>query len=86
MALINGVSEECRVKRNKIMKTFVLRLYDMFDGWIDIEDELTEEEAKTLYDEKTNNGTEKICFADGDYYEVFPSDTKMLITPERLGR
>jgi len=65
---------------------FVLRLFDMFDGWIDVQDNLDEHEANKLYNEKTFNGTRMTKYADGDYYKIFPSGTRMLITPERLGR
>ena len=65
---------------------YVLRLWDMFDGWLDIEDNLTREKADKLWNKKTNNGTKNTNYDDGDYWCIFPSDTKMLITPERLGR
>lgn len=70
------------------MKTekYIVRLFDMFDGWIDIQDNLTKDEADQLLAEKTNNGTKNTKYEDGDYYAIFPSDTKMLVTPERLGR
>jgi hypothetical protein len=69
---------------------YILRLWDMFDGWIDIEDNLTPgfivQEVNNLLNEKTENGTIMTSFNDGDYYCVFPSDTKMYFTPEKLGR
>lgn len=65
---------------------YVLRLFDMFDGWIDIKDNLTESEAQKLYDKKTVFGTVKTEYSSGDYYKIFPSGTKMVVTPESLGR
>lgn len=65
---------------------FIVRLYDMFDGWIDVSGPLPKEEANKLWMEKTANGTKKSKYADGDYYGIFPADTKMLHTPEYRGR
>ena len=65
---------------------FIVRLFDMFDGWIDIQDNLSKEEADELLSKKTNNGTSKASYSDGDYYAIFPSNTVMWMTPERLGR
>jgi hypothetical protein len=67
-------------------KTKIVRLFDMFDGWMDITSAVTEEEANRVWNDKTENGTRKTKYSDGDYYAIFPVDTKMLITPERLGR
>ena len=70
----------------KTNNLFIVRLFDMFDGWIDITGPVSELEAKAIWNENTSNGTRNTKFADGDYYEIFPSDTKMLMTPEFLGR
>lgn len=65
---------------------FTVRLYDMFDGWIDILSGVSEEEAMTRWLEETNYGKENIQYSDGDYYRIFSADTKMVVTPEFLGR
>lgn len=65
---------------------FVVRLFDMFDGWIDVTVAVTEAEANRVLNEKTQNGTRKAKFADGDYYCIFPANTQMLVTPETTGR
>jgi hypothetical protein len=65
---------------------FVVRLFDMFDGWIDISGALPKEEADRLLNEKTENGTKSVRYDDGDYYRIFPANTRMLVTPEYLGR
>ena len=65
---------------------YILRLYDMFDGWIDISGPLTREEADKTWREKTAGGTRNTKYADGDYYRVFPANTRMIVTPEFLGR
>jgi hypothetical protein len=65
---------------------YVLRFYDMFDGWIDVSGPLPKAEADELWDEKTSNGTRRTKFEDGDYYKVFPADTQMIHTPEFRGR
>jgi hypothetical protein len=64
----------------------IVRLFDMMDGWIDITGPVSEEEAQKIWNEKTKNGTQKTTYEDGDYYKVFPADTKMVVTPEFLGR
>lgn len=68
------------------MDLYIVRLWDMFDGWMDLTDPISKEEADKLWNEKTENGTKNTKYDDGDYYKVFPSDTKMVMTPETLGR
>ena len=58
---------------------FVVRLYDMFDGWLDISGELPLPKAIAIWDEKTDKGTHNVCFEDGDYYSIFPANTRMLM-------
>ena len=65
---------------------YVVRLFDMFDGWIDITKPLSKEEVDKVWNKKTENGTKNKEYADGDYYAIFPSDTRMIVTPEFLGR
>ena len=65
---------------------FILRLWDMFDGWMDVSKPVSKEEADKLWNEKTENGTKMTKFDDGDYWKVFPADTHMIYTPEFLGR
>lgn len=64
----------------------VVRLWDMFDGWMDITGPLSYEECKVIWLEKTAGGTKNTKYSDGDYYRIFPADTEMYFTPERLGR
>jgi len=65
---------------------FVVRLYDMFDGWIDVSEPVSKGEAWRIWNEKTDNGTKNTGYADGDYYDIFPAHTVMWDTPERRGR
>ena len=65
---------------------FIVRLWDSFDGWIDVTGPVPKAEADRVWNERTNNGTCKTKYADGDYYAIFPADTRMLMTPEFLGR
>lgn len=65
---------------------FVVRLYDRFDGWIDVASGLSWEDALTRWNEETENGTKMTKFEDGDYWAIYPADTRMAMTPERLGR
>ena len=64
----------------------IVRLYDMMDGWIDVSGPVTPKEAERIYNEKTKNGTRNTKYADGDYYAIFDADTRMMMTPEFLGR
>lgn len=65
---------------------FVVRLWDMMDGWIDVTGPLSKEEADKKWNEETKNGTRNTRYEHGDYYMVFPADTRMIYTPEFLGR
>lgn len=63
---------------------YVVRLWDGMDGvWIDITKPLSYDEARKAWNEKTKNGTEKTCFGDIDYFEIFPSSTTMLYSGDR---
>jgi hypothetical protein len=58
---------------------YTVRLYDGFDyEWMDILTGVPYEEARELWDLKTNNGTEKTRYNDIDYYDIFPANTQML--------
>jgi hypothetical protein len=65
---------------------YILRLWDMFDGWLDIASNLTAEQAIARWEQETKGGTERVCYADGDYWDIFPSGTRMFVTPQSLGR
>jgi hypothetical protein len=57
-----------------------VRLWDMMDGtWVDVGDPMpraeAEQNAKDRNEEKY--GKPNAGFNDGDYYAVFPSDTKL---------
>lgn len=73
-------------------KKYVLRLFDIFDGWIDVTGPLSLAEATKKYNEETNQGTkmtEVIMRKKGhlcDYYKIYPANTRMIYTPEFLGR
>ena len=70
----------------KTERLYVLRLFDMFDGWMDIGSPVTKAEADAAWNKKTKDGTRKTKYADGDYYKVFPAGTCMVVTPEFQGR
>lgn len=58
---------------------YIVRLYDGFDNqWLDVSEPVTYEEARLIWNERTNNGTEKTKYDDIDYYKIFPADTVML--------
>lgn len=64
---------------------YVVRLYDMFDGWMDITGPLTQAQANDEWNKRTANGTIKTKYADGDYYAIFPADTRMVFSVDGLG-
>lgn len=64
----------------------IVRLWDMMDGWIDVTGPVSVEEAQRIWNEKTDNGKRNTTYSDGDYYAIYPADTKMVMTPEFLGR
>ena len=66
---------------------YTVRLYDSFDGWIDVLADVTWEDAEAKWNELTNNGVRMARFKNGgNYYSIFPANTSMLYTPEKLGR
>jgi hypothetical protein len=70
----------------QIEEKFIVRLFDKYDGWIDITSEITMAEAKKKWNDKTADGKIYTQYSEGSYYEIFPANTRMLITPESLGR
>lgn len=67
-------------------KKYIVRLWDMFDGWIDISGPVSKKEAQAIWNKETKNGKCNTKYSDGDYYAIFPANTKMIYTPEFLGR
>lgn len=65
---------------------YIVRLYDMFDGWLSPSKEMDWADAVAYWKDKTNNGTTRTKYADGDYWSIFPAGTRMIVTPEFLGR
>jgi hypothetical protein len=65
--------------KKKKKDLFIVRLYDGFDNiWIDVSKKVNREEAERIWKEKTANGTKNYCYDNIDYYDIFPSDTKMV--------
>ena len=65
---------------------YIVRLFDMFDGWCCDSKPMPWSEAVTYWMEQTDNGTRRTKYADGDYWDIFPDGTRMLYRPETLGR
>ena len=65
---------------------WVVRLYDVFDGWVGGHEILTAEEALDFWNKHTSNGTKNLSCNDGDYWHIFPADTRMFQTPESRGQ
>lgn len=65
---------------------YIVRLWDMFDGWCDITGPLSKEEADQVWNKNTDNGSHNTKYSDGNYFRIFPADTRMIYTPDFLGR
>lgn len=65
---------------------FTLRMYDHYDGWIDIAPDLKAEEAERRWLEETKGGTEHFKYMGFKdyYYDIFPSDTRMAWNSEMM--
>lgn len=58
---------------------YVVRVYDGFDNiWTDVSEPVPKEEAKKIWAEKTDNGNKLTSYNDINYYEIFPSNIRML--------
>lgn len=67
-------------------KLYTVRHYDGFDhNWIDILAGVPYEEARKLWDERTEGGTKTTRFDDIDYYDIFEADTKMVFSDYAAG-
>lgn len=78
----------CIESTEKLSSTgfYIVRFYDVCDGWIDLTGSLPHEEAQKLWLEYTKNGTEHTCYDHMEYYRIFPDNTQMLQSAERRGR
>jgi hypothetical protein len=83
---INGKTAlRCRDYKNALSDKFVVRLYDGFDNvWMDISKPVSKEEADKIFADETDNGTKNTKYDNIDYYAIFPADTKMLYSSDRL--
>ena len=81
-----NTAEVPRVALRASAKLWIVRLFDRLDDWIDVTGPLTREEAERVWNKETNNGKKLTKYEDGDYYDIFPADTRMVVTPEFLGR
>jgi len=65
---------------------FTLRMYDYYDGWIDIATNLSAEQVEERWLERTKGGTENFKFTGttGHYYDIFPANTRMFWNSEVL--
>jgi len=62
-------------------KLFVVRMYDRHDNqWVDVSKALPREHADRIWDEKTGGGKHNATSADVPYYDIFPSDTRMVFS------
>lgn len=64
---------------------YVVRLYDGMDMiWMDVSEAISREEADKIWNENTNGGTEKVCYDEIDYYQIFPADTRMVYNEDGI--
>lgn len=60
-------------------KLWQVRRYDRLCGyWVNITDAVSHKAALEVFNFQTDNGTKNAKYEDGQYYVVFPADTKML--------
>lgn len=65
--------------KRKSEHRYIVRLYDAGErGWIDIGAAGSLSEVKQIWNERTLNGTKNTHYRDGDYFEIFRADTKMI--------
>lgn len=73
-------------RRDPSAETFVVRLYDGFDGeWMDVTGPLSPEEAKAEWAKRTDDGKRSTGYFDVDYYAIYPTSVKMVWSEEGLG-
>lgn len=72
-------------ERHTSESRYTVRLYDGMDGcWMDVGADLSLSEAFEVWMGRTKDGTESTCYANIDYYSIFPADTRMIYTePQR---
>jgi hypothetical protein len=64
--------------------SFVIRLWDGMDNlWLDCFGPDTKQACVKEWNKLTDNGTKMKCYADIDYYAIFPADTVMLVNYRR---
>lgn len=54
---------------------YIVRKWDIFDGWTNVSQTLTQEQAENVWNELTHNGTRHCKYMDGCYYAIFRADT-----------
>ena len=60
---------------------YIVRLYDRFDGyWIDVNKPALKQETIAIWDKYTKNGMESSQYEDGDYYSIFPENSRMIFS------
>jgi hypothetical protein len=58
---------------------FTVRLYDWYERrWIDCKRGVSWDEAVAEWKKETDDGLKMACYGDGDYYNIFPADTRMI--------
>jgi hypothetical protein len=58
---------------------YIVRQYDYFDHlWFDITKPASKQEVIIVWDKHTKKGNRNSKCEDGDYYRIFPSNTRMI--------
>lgn len=62
---------------------WIVRMFDYYDGWIDISSPCRKATAEKKLAELTKNGTEHFQYkSNSHYYSMFPADTQMVFRSE----
>lgn len=72
---------ESMISRLEDDKKYVVRQYDWFDHhWLNVDNASEKEKVIAVWDKYTKNGTQNTKYEDGDYYAIFPEDTRMIFS------
>ncbi len=67
-------------------KLYVVRNFDINDGWLDVTGFLSKEAADAEWLRLTEGGTRWTRFEELSYYAIFPANTRMLYSEENVAR
>ena len=77
------------LRRKSANGLYTVRAYNRYDGWYDIRSSLSWEDARSVWLEKTGDGTrntDRTREPGENYYDIFPENTRMVYDAEFLSR